>query len=68
MGMPDMGMGAMFICPKCPAALLFMWTMLYAAGFPWGANCCWGKELQRKGNVASTSIQTTGRTNCHSCA
>lgn len=43
--MPDMGMGAMFICPKCPAALLFMWTMLYAAGFPWGANCCWGKEL-----------------------
>lgn len=43
MGMPDMGMGVIAICPKCPP-LLFMCTMLYAAGFPWGANCCWEKE------------------------
>lgn len=48
MGMPDMGMGVMFICPRWPP-LLFMCTMLYAAGVPWGANCCWGKELKKKG-------------------
>lgn len=53
--MPDMGMGVIAICPKCPP-LLFMCTMLYAAGFPWGANCCWEKELQRKGD----SVTSTG--------
>lgn len=45
--MPDMGMEFMFICPMGPL-LPFMCTILYAAGFPWWANCCWGKELQRK--------------------
>lgn len=44
MGMPDMGMEFMFICPMGPL-LPFMCTILYAAGVPWWANCCWEKEL-----------------------
>lgn len=44
MGMPVMGTEFMFICPMGPL-LPFMCTILYAAGFPWGANCCCGKEL-----------------------
>lgn len=44
MGMPDMGMEFMFIWPMGPL-LPFMCTILYAAGFPWWANCCWEKEL-----------------------
>jgi len=44
MGMPAMGMEFMFICPMGPL-LPFMCTILYAAGLPWWANCCWGKEL-----------------------
>lgn len=44
MGMPDMGMEFMFTCAMGPL-LPFMCTMLYAAGAPWWANCCWEKEL-----------------------
>lgn len=44
MGMPAMGMGLTFICPKWPA-LPFMCTIPYAAGFACCANCCWAKEL-----------------------
>lgn len=65
-GIPDIGIVLMFICPRWPL-LPFMCIILYVAGLPWWLNCCCGKELKHKGKNKMTSQEVYSLLCCLPC-
>lgn len=65
-GIPDIGIVLMFICPRWPL-LPFMCIILYVAGLAWWLNCCCEKELKHKGKNKITSQEVYSLLCCLPC-